>query len=285
MEQGISADEQGIEEHQFELGVGAAVFSIVKSLPKVWKLKKEARKLSKALPDYNGEVEVPDTEMIYGWLTELCSTPHRRPGTFEGKRAEDWVANKFRAIGLQEVNLDPVPIQVWEAKQWSLTIEGQEIPSFFVLNTGFTPKSGISAPLAYVGVGDQKDFRQTDVKGKMVVAEVPFPKLPTGLLLRGIGSSYVVSNPCGSFKLSSTQYLNFVRKNFMGQSTLETAPPTDVYWNAVKNGAINNTKDGTPLFEDGSSFLRVFRNFFASLGKLLESAFPPEVQAKDFSCN
>ena len=71
----------------------------------------------------------------------------------------------------------------------------------------------------------------------------------------------------------------------MGQSTLETAPPTDVYWNAVKNGAINNTKDGTPLFEDGSSFLRVFRNFFASLGKLLESAFPPEVQAKDFSCN
>lgn len=237
MEQIESADEQTIEEHQFELGVGAAVFSIVKSLPEVWKLRKKARKLSEALPDYNGEVEVPDTEIIYGWLTDLCSTPHRRPGTHEGKRAEEWVANKFKEIGLQEIKLDPVPIRVWEAEQWSLTIEGREIPCFFVLNTGFTPESGISASMVYVGVGDQKDFKKADVKGKIVVADVPFPKLPTGLLLRGIGSSYIVSDPCGSFKLSSTQYLNFVRKNFMGQSTLETAPATDVYWNAVKNGA------------------------------------------------
>ncbi|MBW2180215.1 MAG: M28 family peptidase [Deltaproteobacteria bacterium] len=234
---GLSSDEQVIEDHQFESDVGTAVFSLLKTLPEIWKLKKEARKLSETLPDYDGEVEVPDSDIIYEWLTELCSTPHRRPGTPEGIRAEGWVANKFREIGLQDIKLDPVSIRVWEAQQWSLTIEGQNIPSFFVLNTEFTPKSGISAPMVYVGVGDQKDFKKTDVKGKIVVAEVPFPILPTGLLLRGIGSSYVVSNPDGSFKLSSWQYLNFVRPNFVGQSTLETAPSTDVYWNAVKNGA------------------------------------------------
>ena len=132
---GLSSDEQVIEDHQFESDVGTAVFSLLKTLPEIWKLKKEARKLSETLPEYDGEVEVPDSDIIYEWLTELCSTPHRRPGTPEGKRAENWVANKFKQIGLQDIKLDPVPIRVWEAQQWSLTIEGQNIPSFFVLNT------------------------------------------------------------------------------------------------------------------------------------------------------
>jgi hypothetical protein len=139
-------------------------------------------------------------------------------------------------MGVQQVTMDPVPITVWTAKRWSLTVAGKEIPSFFVVNTGFTGTKGVTGQLVYVGTGSPKDYAKQDIAGKIVVAEVPFPKIPYGSLLKLSGAAYAISDPDGSITLSSSQYLNFVRRNFVG-STEENAAANDVYWQAYRKGA------------------------------------------------
>jgi hypothetical protein len=56
-------------------------------------------------------------------------------------------------------------------------------------------------------------------------------------LLKLSGAAYAISDPDGAITLSSTQYLNFVRQNFLGGTTAETAPAGDVYWQAYRRGA------------------------------------------------
>ncbi len=214
-----------------------ALMGMLKRLPSTWSAKRKARRIASTLPDYEGTVTIPDSEIIYSWIEGICKTPHRRPGTAYGHRAERWVAERFREIGLKNVTLDPVPITVWMARHWSLMVAGEETPSFFVLNTGFTGPEGVTAPLVYVGTGTPEDFKRVDVSGKIVVADVPFPYMPTGVLVKLTGGAYMLSDPDHSVTLGYGQYLNFVRQNFVGGTTAETAPKREVYWQAYRHGA------------------------------------------------
>lgn len=216
-----------------------ALGRVVKRLPEVWRLRKEAENLVPTLPRYGETVELPDAETIYSWIEELCATPHRRPGTDEGHRGEAYVAEKFRELGLEDVTLDPVPLTVWNAERWNLSVAGAEIPSFYVLNTAFTKSEGITAPLVYVGKGRPRDFDAEDVEGKIVVAEVPFPRLPTGILMKLVKASFALSDPHGWIGIESNQYLNYVRQNFIGGAeNADEASDMDVYWQAQKAGAV-----------------------------------------------
>lgn len=212
----------------------------LKGLPRIWLAKIGAKLLLRKMPEYKEKLTLPDSDEIFGWIAGICQTPHRRPGTPEGHAAEQWVTKKLDEFGLENVTVDPVPITVWNAERWSLKVDDQEIPSFFVVNTGFTSPEGVTAPLAYVGTGTGKDFNKVDVTGKIVIADVPFPYIPTGVLmkfLQVLGASYFISDPSHSLTLRAGQYLNFVRQNFIGGATSDTAPPTDVYWQAHKRGA------------------------------------------------
>nr|MDO8111291.1 M28 family peptidase [Candidatus Sigynarchaeota archaeon] len=214
------------------------IVSILKRLPSIWLDGHRARKLASRLPPCLDNVPLPDADTIYSWIKGFCATPHRRPGTPEGHRGEQWVAERFRELGFPDVHVDPVPITVWTASKWSLSVEGKEMPSFFVVNTGFTGAGGVSAPLVYVGTGTARDFKRVDVAGKIVVADIPFPKMPTGVLMKLIHACYTFSDPNHELHLRSTQYLNFVRQNFIGGSTAEDAPANDVYWQSFKRGAV-----------------------------------------------
>ena len=189
------------------------------------------------LPEYHGDVPVPDSKVIYSWIEELCRTPHRRPGTAEGGIAEQWVYDRLTEFGLDHVTMDPIPITVWNAEEWRLTVNGKTIPSFFVVNTGFTGFNGVTSSLVYVGTGTRADFERVSVSGKIVVADVTFPLLPTGVLMKAMRARYFLSDPDGWITLGSRQYLNFARQNFMGGETAETAPESDVYWQAFRRGA------------------------------------------------
>lgn len=212
----------------------------MKSLPTIWAAKRRAKKLLKKFPKYEGELKIPDSDEIFSWIEGICQPPHRRPGSLEGHKAEQWVAGKFRELDLEGVAMDPIPITLWEAKNWSLEVDGHEIPSFFIVNSGFTGVAGLTAPLVFVGKGTKKDFKKVDAEGKIVVADVPFPYIPTGLLVRLLKlfwAAYIVSDPDHSLKWKTGQYLNFVRRNFVGGATEESAPSHDVYWRAHKQGA------------------------------------------------
>lgn len=192
------------------------------------------------MPQFKENLSFPTSDEIYSLITALCETPHRRSGTPEGHRAEQWVETKFKELGLEHVSVDPIPITVWNASNWELRVENRKIPSFFIVNTEFTDSEGIRAPLVYVGKGTHKNFKKVDVEGKIVVADVPFPYIPTGLLmtfLKLLGATYIISDPGQNLTFKSGQYLNFVRENFIGGSTLENARPDDVYWRAFREGA------------------------------------------------
>jgi len=218
-----------------------AAVRFFRQLPALWLARLRAARLLARMPEYGGTVGGVDAEKIHGWVREICATPHRRPGTPEGRRAEDWAAAKFRELGLEGVRLDPIPIEVWGASRWSLEVEGRAVPCFFLVHSGFTGPEGIETPLAYVGRGRPRDFRRVNVAGKIAVAEVPFPYVPTGLLvmfLRRVGAALHVSDPGKSLGPGSGQVLNFVRRNFIGGTTAEDpAPAHDVYWQAHRRGA------------------------------------------------
>ncbi|MBN2027978.1 MAG: M28 family peptidase [Actinobacteria bacterium] len=215
--------------------------------------RKEARSLVDTLPELPVEVTVPDSGAIYGWIEGLCSTPHRRPGTQEGHRGEDFVIDRFEEFGLEDITREPIDITVWDARNWGLSVwDGErktDIPSFRVQNTGFTGEHGVTAPLVYVGKAWLPGaLKRADVRGKIVVADVPFPTLPAGLLLKLLGGGYGLSDPAKRISLGTRMKLIFVPGNFPGQFLNididdthiplgDMRLPWDVYWRAHQQGA------------------------------------------------
>ena len=224
-------------ETEISTTTSGTLLGLAKRLPAIWRDRWRARKLAASLPAFEGTVAGPDSATIYSWLEEFCETPHRRPGTAEGHCAEQWVAGKLAAFGVEHVALDPLPITTWAAKEWSLKVGDEEVPCFYVVNSGLTGPEGTTAPLVYVGTGTQDNFARTDVAGKIVVADVPFPRFPKGVLMKLMRACYALSDPGNTLTAASSQYLNFVRQNFLGGTTAETAPKDDVYWQAAGRGA------------------------------------------------
>jgi hypothetical protein len=229
------------DESSWESGVSTrtsdAVLRMLRRLPGTWSLARKARKAARSLPTFKDEVEVPDSDEIYSWIEGICVTPHRRPGTPEGHSAERWVAERFREFGLEDVSMDPVPITSWSASKWSLRVGDDTVPSFYIPYTEFTGPDGVTGRLIYAGKGGRGTIEKMDVRGRIVVAEVTFPVFPTGMLLKGLRSSYYVSDPDGNISIKSRQYMNFVRQNFMGGAAdAAHAPDNDVYWRACAGG-------------------------------------------------
>ena len=224
-------------ESQIETDMGSTLLSLVKRIPAIWATRRRAHAIVASLPDFHASVPLPDADTLLGWIEDLCATEHRRPGSPEGRRGEDWLADRLRGFGVEQVTKDPIPIRVWSARRWSLRFPDEEMPSFFVVNTSFTGAEGVTAPLAYVGAGTPSDFAACSVAGKIVVADVPFPTLPTGVLMKLIRACYFLSDPEPDIRLRTRQVMNFARQNFLGGDTLESAPERDVYWQAVRRGA------------------------------------------------
>ncbi len=218
----------------------AALRRIARSLGPYRKLRRAAREELTKLPEPALHPPLPDSQAIFRDVEEVCATPHRRAGTGHGHRAEEYVAERFREIGLCDVTKDPIDITLWDALNWKLLIHshGEEIdfPAFYVVNTGFTGPEGVQGEMVYVGTGTARDFAKVEVKGKIVVAEIPFPTLPLGLVNRVLGGGFYTSDPQGGLRLSSRHTLAFARPNFPNQYG-EEIHPESVYWMAQRRGA------------------------------------------------
>lgn len=218
----------------------AALRRIARSLGPYRKLRRAAREELAALPEPAVHPSLPDSQQIFRDVEEICATPHRRAGTSHGHRAEEYVAERLREVGLCDVTKDPIDITLWDSHDWKLLIHshGDEIdfPAFYVVNTGFTGPEGVEGELVYVGTGTARDFASVDVQGKIVVAEIPFPTLPLGLVNRVLGGGFCTSDPQGGLGLFSRHTLAFARPNFPNQYGEEILPES-VYWMAQRRGA------------------------------------------------
>ncbi len=226
---------------EFRLSKKKLILNLIKLIPKMKKIRKRAEEILLETEPLKLEVKAPTSENIQKDLENICKVPHRRIGTEEAHEIEDFLVSKCKELGLESVNKEPVEVINWKATNWKLTIsiKGKEIvvPCFYVLNTGFTPDNGITAPLVYVGSGKEKDFKKIDVSDKIVVADIEFPTLPLGKLIK-LTKLFYVSDPTNSINDTTDLILTFVLSNFPPQALGGKRREDSVYWRAFDRGAL-----------------------------------------------
>ncbi len=226
---------------EFRLSKKKFLLNLIKLIPKMKKIRKRAEEILLETEPLKLKVEAPNSDIIHKDLENICKVPHRRIGTEEAHEIEDFLVSKCKELGLESVRKEPVEVINWSATNWNLTIsrEGEEIeiPCFYVLNTGFTSESGITAPLIYVGTGKEKDFKKVDVSDKIVVADIEFPNLPIGKLIK-LTKLFYVSDPSNSIDDTTDLILTFALSNFPPQALGGKRREDSVYWRAFDRGAL-----------------------------------------------
>ncbi len=226
---------------EFHLSKKKFLINLIKLIPKMRKMRKRAEEFLSNLSDPKLHVEAPSLETIKTDLEVICKEPHRRIGTKQGNIIENFLERKLKELGLESVKKEPIDIINWVATNWKLNIskdrEQIEVPCFYVLNTGFTDNEGIEASLVYVGTGQKKDFKNIDVKGKIVVADIEFPTMPFGKLIK-LAKPYYVSDPTNIIDETTELVLTFALSNFPPQSLGGKPREDSVYWRAFNGGAL-----------------------------------------------
>lgn len=100
----------------------------------------------------------------------------RIAGTPAENAAAEWISQEMKRIGLKEVSKDSFPVDAWEFKGGSVTIEQpagitkeMEIASF-TCSPG-TKAEGLTGDVVYVGYGTKADYEGLDVKDKIVLID------------------------------------------------------------------------------------------------------------------
>ena len=65
---------------------------------------------------------VPSEGQIYSWIETIVAQGIRRPGYPASAWAEQFAAQKFTDLGLQNVRLEPITVDRWEPRTWSLDV-------------------------------------------------------------------------------------------------------------------------------------------------------------------
>ncbi len=106
------------------------------------------------------------------YLSNLGTSPlgYRLAGTPSDNAAALYIRDKLRGMGLSNVHLEKVPVDVWDVRGASLTV-GDDVYTC----SQFAGVPGVDAPLTadvvYVGSGLAADYEGKDVKGKIVLVD------------------------------------------------------------------------------------------------------------------
>jgi len=97
----------------------------------------------------------------------------RWAGTSAEHATGERVAAEMRAMGLSNVRLEPVPVDVFEFEKASLTVGGRTMIASTIAGVPPSPAGGITAAVAYVKGGTAVDFDAAgDVAGKLVLLDM-----------------------------------------------------------------------------------------------------------------
>lgn len=175
--------------------------------------------------------KMPETDEIFNWIKDLTDMGARKPGTEAGKKAQEYMVEKFTSFGLDNIDIVKSDSTLWNCDKWGLTVSGTEIPSYYMthtLNDGTfgrfsTPDGGLKTEIVYVGEGSESDFNNVDVQGKIVVSDVIFSDISLSLAKK---ASYLYYDPDNTLPLTSS------RANPYSPNTY----PYN-YYRAMENGA------------------------------------------------
>ena len=116
-------------------------------------------------------------DLLWSWNEMIAGGGPRLTGNAAHRAYVEFLARQLERRGL-EVKRDHLSLTKWEPKDWSLTVGGTEVPlSFYFPYSGVTRPSGVTAPLAYLGVSPVTAWEAA--AGKIAVVEVPSATLPS----------------------------------------------------------------------------------------------------------
>lgn len=122
--------------------------------------------------------KIPAQAEIFSWIKDIYNMGIRRTGSSADLKAITYLERTLRALGITDVRTEPFQFDYWDAESWGLTVKEasnaeRRVNSFFVPYSGHTGREGISSDLVYVGMGATSDFKKADVKGRIVLADLP----------------------------------------------------------------------------------------------------------------
>ncbi|MCU0843564.1 MAG: hypothetical protein MUC76_01400 [Spirochaetes bacterium] len=124
------------------------------------------------------DAKVPAQAEIFGWIKDVYDMGIRRTGSAADLKTIGYLERKLREIGIADVRTETFVFDYWEAGDWGLSLRdgsGQErrVPAFYVPYSRPTGREGVTGDMVYVGKGTKADFKKTDVRGKIVLADLP----------------------------------------------------------------------------------------------------------------
>lgn len=139
---------------------------------------------------YNSKINqdiFPEGQEIFSWIKDLAQWGHRKTGTPQGRNSAEYIEDKMKEFGLEDVRIEPVPSMCMIVDDYSLTIGGEKMDAFYINGTNRGSESGRfsfgtdgkESEFIYVGQGLPEDFEKVNVKGKVVVASIYLPESET----------------------------------------------------------------------------------------------------------
>jgi len=125
---------------------------------------------------------VPEESQILEWIERIFARGVRRPGYPADRWTEEFVAQCFRELGLEDVRLEPAPLPYWEPRSWSLQVTGTagelELPCFPLPHSA--PTEGLELELAA-----WDPAAPAAVAGKASLCDVSLLRLPPAAPVAG----------------------------------------------------------------------------------------------------
>jgi carboxypeptidase Q len=116
----------------------------------------------------------------------------RFSGTENLERSIDWIVERMRADGLENVHTEPVMVPRWVRGAESAELVSPRRTALHMLGLGGsvgTPTGGIEAEVLVVGSFDELERRAADARGKIVLFDVPFTSYRETVAYRSGGAS------------------------------------------------------------------------------------------------
>lgn len=125
-------------------------------------------------------------------LAELTDTFGNRPsGSAALDSALDWIVERMKSDGFDNVHTEPVMVPHWVRGAESATLVKPRALKLHMIGLGMsvgTPAGGITAPVLVVHSWAELEARASEVPGKIVLFDVPFTRYEETVRYRGGGA-------------------------------------------------------------------------------------------------
>ncbi len=139
------------------------------------------------LPGDIPESAMESADLLWERTLHMASFNFRHTGSVIHRRYLKTVEKQFKAHGL-DVKRYPTPLKYWDARRWSLRVKDSRgrihrIPvAYYRPYSGETSAQGITSGVVDVRTGQPSDYEATNVRGKIVLADLTIPEVTTTAL-------------------------------------------------------------------------------------------------------